>query len=126
MMEYLVNGISLNYEAIGEKHRGQPIVLLHNAIDLTANTSWRQEGFCVEKLFDNELYAQFRDNTEQLLRNLWKKATLNFPANEPLENYHQAIESKEQHLAAVELTKLISVDDFSIDIKLYTDKQSKV
>jgi hypothetical protein len=125
-MEYSVNDRTLQYEAKGERHRGENIVLLNHALDLTKGTHWSKTGLIIEKLFDDSLFATFQRNTYRLLTSLWQKALLETPDNFQLHQYHLIAKTTEAHLAAVDMTKLIDVGLFPVPIQELEDRISEI
>lgn len=117
-MKYKVNDSDLQYNAEGQKIKGEDRVLLHHAIDITAKTSWHNEGYTISKLFDTETYRTFIANTRNLLLDLWRKAGLPISNDFRLENYHTLATTKDIHLTAVEQTKLIGTELFPINIRV--------
>jgi hypothetical protein len=110
-MEFAVNGKTISYHPDGEKIRGKNKVLLDKAIDLTSNTTWLEEGYTITSLFSDEAYLHFQQQVELLIRNLWRSSGLAIPENFKLQNYHKLAVSFEQHLNAVEKTKLLSIGE---------------
>jgi len=125
-MKYVVNNIPIQYEAIGSKQWGKPICLLDTASDLTSKTKWLRTGFSIEPLFDESTYSTFKNNTFQLLIDLWKKASLFIPPDFNLEQYHTIANTKKLHLKGVEFTKLIDVRDFPISIQILEKRISDI
>ncbi len=123
-MKYNVNNQSINYEAAGTRHKGEGVVLLQNAIDLTAKCQWGNAGYTIEKLFDDDLCNSFADTSKNLLIDLWRKAGLTIPNKFQLEQYHTVASDTQMHLAAVDQTKLLDVFNFPIDIKKLEDRIS--
>jgi hypothetical protein len=117
-MDYQVNKTSLHYDVVGPRQRGEDLVLLEHAIDLTSKTNWCKTGYTIEKLFDSTVYKNFQEATRILLIDLWRKGTLQIPENFQLDQYHKFANSKEKHLSAVEKTKLIDVKYFPVDIRI--------
>lgn len=125
-MDYTVNNVNLHYQATGPKASGENVVLLNNAADLTANTSWLREGFTIEKLFSSDDYASFTKNTYSLLTGLWKKAGLAIPENFQLDQYHTLASDSAKHRAAIDQTKIISVASFPVPIALLEKRVSEI
>jgi hypothetical protein len=124
-MNYKVNSQSLSYDAEGPRSWGTSTILLENSIDLTDRTTWALLGYTIQPLFDEVLYGVFQQKTEQLLRHLWNLANVDL-AGMSLEMYHKRILSRELHLRAVEQTKLLSVKEFPIDIRILEDRISEI
>ena len=124
IMKYTVNNKDLHYETIGQKQWGKPVVLLDNDTDISLNTHWSEKGFTIERLFNESLFHAFQQTTYRLLTDLWKKASLTVPSHFDLSQYHLIAPAKEQHLAAVERTKLIDVNDFPVSIHLLENRIS--
>lgn len=120
----MINHTPIRYDAIGVKQWGEPVCLLDDAVDLTANTSWTNIGFGIESLFEENQYSIFKDKTKQLLLNLWKRASFDVPPGFKLDQYHMLARTREQHLAAVEHTKLIDVKDFPVPVKILEERIS--
>ncbi len=125
-MEYEINGHSISYTPEGKTSRGSDQVLLDQAIDLTANTSWSKNGFTIADLFELKTYDIFRTNVHQLLVSLWKDAGLNIDSNFVLDQYHNLAGNREVHLRAVDKTKLLSTDHFPIPVKALEERISKI
>lgn len=109
-MQYTVNQKKLSYHAEGLRHRGSQQILLQEAIDLTAATSWHNAGFTIEKLFPPAAYAAFSENIYRLLITLWQEAGIEVPSGLPLDQYHTIVTDFKTHLTALEKTKLLSVE----------------
>lgn len=125
-MEYSVGNIKLQYEALGARQTGENIVLLDRDFDITSNTEWHDSGYTIQSLFPETIQTSFRDNANKLLIELWRQALLNVAKNFSLEKYHQEAPTFEQHLAAVEFTKLIEVKHFPIDISILEKRISEI
>ncbi len=125
-MHYTVNNIRLHYEPNGERRVGDDIVMLDQDIDLTAKTKWAESGYTIQELFDETLFEQFKINSLSLLVDLWRKAELAIPFNFKLNQYHTLANTSTRHLAAVEMTKLIDVQQFPIPIKHLEDRISAI
>jgi hypothetical protein len=108
-MEYKVNDSILSYTAVGDKAWGEDIVLINSGIDLTAKTEWHSEGYSIQKLFAVEEFGFFQKGIKKILIDLWKKSGLPVDEDSYLNQYHLFAKTKEEHLKAVEGTKLISV-----------------
>jgi hypothetical protein len=125
-MKYTVNNVTLEYESIGQRQWGEPVTLLNNDKDISEGTHWSEIGFTIEKLFDEPLFTTFKNSTHDLLIELWKKASLNVTSSFSLSQYHKIAFTREQHLAAVENTKLIDVKHFPVHIKLLEERISDI
>src|SRR5688572_8421529 len=125
-MEYQVNHATLQYHAEGERGFGPETVLLNQSIDLTQKTSWSEKGFSIEELFEENKYKQFEASSRDLLHSLWKQAGLNRPSSMALDQYHQLISQYADHLNVIERTKLLSVSDFPVDIRLLEERVSSI
>jgi hypothetical protein len=125
-MDYQVNQTSFHYDVVGSRQYGDNVVLLHQATDLTAKTSWCKTGYSIEKLFEDALYEHFQHATYNLLVALWRKASLPIPDSFQLDQYHKLANTKEKHLAAVDQTKLIDVTGFPIAIDLLENRISTI
>lgn len=124
-MQYRVNDTILSYEPTGEVARGKNEILLESAIDLTAG-SWKKTGFTVQPLFDDLRYESFQSGIRSLLLKLWKEAGLNISDDFKLDQYHTVTRDRKQHLAAVEKTKLLSVNDLPIAIGEVENRISEI
>ncbi|HEY3402887.1 MAG TPA: phytanoyl-CoA dioxygenase family protein [Ohtaekwangia sp.] len=125
-MQYKVNDRLMQYEATGEKVWGENDVLLHHAVDLTAETTWATSGFTIEKFLDHNTFQRFAEATKVLLLNLWKEAGLSVPNNFLPEQYHTLIADYKNHLQAIEKTKQLSVRDFPIPIGQIEERISSI
>ena len=125
-MKYTVNDTIIQYNALGERQWGEDAVLLNEAIDLTASTRWAEKGFTIEKLFDATTAVAFAQNTKSLLLSLWRNTGLNIPEDFPLEKYHEVVPDFQQHLAAVQYTKLLDTKDFPVSVGLLETRISEI
>jgi hypothetical protein len=125
-MKYSVQGHDYTYDAKGERMWGDDTVLLNTGVDLTANMPWHPEGYTIEKLFDDSLYKDFKENTDILLIDRWRQAGFPIDIGFPLDTYHTVAKDFETHLRAVEKTKLLSVEDFPIPIRLLEERISAI
>ena len=125
-MEYTVNGMGISYEALGEKAWGDDRILLEHAVDLTASTNWHAEGFTIEPFIDTKSFDLFQQQTRRLLLDCWKKAGL-APADDiRLDQYHTLVNNFNEHLSAVDKTKLLPVEEFPIALRLLEDRVSQI
>jgi hypothetical protein len=125
-MKYIVNNQTLSYDAHGENIRGKNVTLLKDAVDLTAQTAWAETGFSVEKLFSSTIYPAFTTSTHTLLSDLWRSAGLNVPDNFLLDQYHTLTSSSEEHMAAIDKTRLLFTDDFPLGINALENRISEI
>lgn len=124
-MKYKVDGRTIEYFSEGEKTIGENLTLLNHAVDLTRKMTWHGDGYVVEKLFDKELTFLFEKNTHSLLRQLWKQAGLAVTDQIPLHLYHKAT-TQDLHLKAIDKTKLLSAEQFPIDIRILEKRISDI
>src|SRR5688572_19423850 len=113
-MQYMVNDRLMYYEASGDKGWGKEDILLHHAVDLTAQTNWSSLGYTIEKFLSDNTFNQFIRATRSLLLTLWKEADLPVDTDFRLEHYHTLITDYKNHLRAIEKTKQLSTSDFPI------------
>jgi len=125
-MEYTVNGINLKYDVNGERSWGEELVLLHQAVDLTEATHWHDRGFTVEILFDADTYTAFFKQTQFLLLQCWKQAGLLLEEGFRLDQYHTVVQDFKTHLAAVEKTKLLPMEDFPVQVQRIEERISEI
>jgi len=125
-MKYKINKTEIKYRAEGKKTLGDDTVLLHHAIDLTYGRKWGEDGFTIEKLFEENVYQDFKTKTSALVISLWQNAGLTISDDFELSQYHTVATSKNSHLATVEKTKLLSVDEFPIPIRLVENRISEI
>jgi hypothetical protein len=125
-MRYVVNNRAIEYHADGELFVGGNEVLLECADDLTVSQPWHQKGFTVQKLFHDSEAETFQAKCDELIRTLWRKSGLNIPDNISLDQYHMLVPDWNQHLAAVEHTKLVHVTDFPMGIKKIQERISEI
>lgn len=125
-MQYHVNGQTLEYSCEGDKIVGEPITLSEQGIDLTKEMAWHVAGYTISNLFSPHLNFQFENSTRHLLIKLWKEAGLTIPDIFPLHHYHLAATTQELHLKAVDKTKLLSVDQFPVNIRLLEERISDI
>ncbi|HMG91081.1 MAG TPA: phytanoyl-CoA dioxygenase family protein [Chryseolinea sp.] len=125
-MEYTVNDVSISYEASGEKTWGDDRILLEHAVDLTASTSWHDKGFTIEPFLDSKSYGLFRQQAHALLLDCWKKAGLVPSDDFRLDQYHTLVKNFNEHLAALDKTKLLPVEEFPIPLTQLEDRVSQI
>ncbi len=125
-MKYTINKSDLQYSADGKTFRGDNRILLNSAIDLTAKTEWTKNGFTIENLFSERDFRIFKTNTKSLLLKCWRDAGLSVSENFPLDQYHKLVHTKEEHLVAIEKTKLLTIDSFLIDIHILERRISQI
>jgi len=125
-MKYTINKSDLQYSADGKTFRGDDSVLLNSAIDLTANTVWTKEGFSIEKLFSQSDFETFKVNTKSLLLKCWRDAGLSLSDDLSLDQYHQLVHTRDEHLMAIEKTKLLTAHSFPIDIVTLEKRISEI
>jgi len=125
-LKYTVNHSTLQYETQGARTFGDDVVMLDRDVDLTAKTTWSNEGFTIEKLFTDSVYEDFKSNTHSLLKELWREAGLSMPINFQLEHYHRLASTWEMHLRAVEKTKLLPTNEFPIPINHVEERISEI
>jgi hypothetical protein len=124
-VEYSINDQRISYKALGDRFWGEEHVLLDKAIDLT-NETFGEDGFAIVPLFDPSIFIQFKKNTEALLRSLWSEAGLTMNESFLLTQYHLIASTKEAHLKAVDKTKLLTTEQFPVDIRLLEDRISEI
>ena len=125
-MEYTVNGRRLSYDTQGEKSWGEDRVPLEQGVDLTAQTHWHSKGFTIDPFLDQRTFDSFSKQTHELLIDCWKKAGLDPAEGFALDQYHTLVTDFRQHLAAVDKTKLLPVQDFPIPVTLLEDRVSQI
>jgi hypothetical protein len=125
-MEYRVNNTLLSYHPVGETGRGEEKLLLENAVDLTVNQSWHQQGFTIEKLFDDTTFALFIHQTKKLLTELWKKAGLNVSDDFQLDQYHLEANGWEKHQNAINQTRLLQASEFPLGVDMIEKRISEI
>ncbi len=125
-MKYTVNDTMLSYDAVGDKAFGGDKILLNDAVDLTENCFWHDRGFVIEPLFDEKTNRDFFSATGRLLKSLWRQSGLSFDDNLQLHEYHRIAATRDQHLAAVEYTKLLDVSEFPLGIQGIEDRIGEV
>lgn len=125
-MKYELNKKKIDYKAEGEKTLGGDAVLLHQAIDLTFGKKWGEKGFTIERLFEESTYPKFKTKITALLISSWKKAGLDLSNDFELSQYHTVAVSKDLHIAAVDKTKLLSINEFPVPIQLVEQRISEI
>ena len=125
-MEYTVNDMRLSYNTPGEKSWGEERVLLDQAVDLTASTSWHAKGFTIETFLDQKTFDTFRKQTHALLIDCWKKAGLDLLNDFALDQYHILVKHFNEHVSAVDKTKLLPLEEFPIPVRLLEDRISHI
>lgn len=125
-MKYTINKSSLQYSADGKTFRGDDRVLLNSTIDLTAKTKWAKEGFTIESLFNESDFQLFKTNTKSLLLKCWRDAGFSLSEDFSLDQYYKVVRTREEHLSAVEKTKLLLVESFPIDIRILERRISEI
>jgi hypothetical protein len=125
-MKYEINDVAISYEPENLRQWGDDIVLLHQAVDLTKNTSWADAGFTICPLFEEPIATTFHNKCRELLLSSWRKAGLDVPTHFDLVGYHSLAPDLATHLAAVEQTKLIDVQDFPVPIQKLEQRISEI
>lgn len=125
-MEYRVNDRVLSYSVDGERSFGKDEPLMQADDDLTKSALWSKRGFTVEKLFSDREYQSFKQETIHLLFSLWQNAGLNIADDFQPEHYHKLIHNRDQHLKAVDQTKLIHVSRFPGGIENIEQRISEI
>lgn len=125
-MIYTVNGYEIAYHANGEKMWGEEKLMLSEAIDLTALTHFNESGYAIETFLDPVSYGKFQKNAEDLLVHSWKKAGIQIPNDFQPDQYHTLVSGIEEHLKAVQETKLLHIEEFPIPIAQVEERISTV
>jgi len=125
-MEYHLNKRKVAYRAEGSKTSGDDQILLHKAIDLTSGRSWDKNGYVVSRLFSDQTFKRFEEETNRLLLSLWEKSGLSIPDDFQLDQYHTLAFNQDLHLLAVEQTKLLSTSDFPSPISEIENRISEI
>lgn len=125
-MKYVVNNKTISYDAHGEQVWGEDTILLDGAVDLTAKTAWAETGFSIEKLFPSNSYPAFAEATHKLLSDLWCSAGLKVPDNFSPDQYHTLASGHDQHLACIDKTRLLSIEDFPLGPNAIENRISEI
>jgi hypothetical protein len=125
-MKYKLNQKDVEYTAEGRVNAGDETILLHQAIDLSKGKTWASDGFTIEPLYNTELFRAFNAETRYLLISLWKKSGLAVMDDFNIDQYHHLATAQEQHLAAVEKTKLIPTSEFPLTIRRMEERMSEI
>lgn len=125
-MKYTIGNQAISYEHEGNSHWGPDVVLVSKADDLTAAMTWASNGFIVEKLFEPAMFNQFLTAAKNQLRTLWRNAGLEIGDGFELTRYHHAAHTQDLHLSAVDKTKLLSTENFPVDIQLLEKRVSTI
>ena len=125
-MQYTVNNQMLSYTCEGPIEVGPDRVLLKPSQDLTVGKSWSGRGYSIEQLFSSDTWERFRHEVQSLILGCWRKSGLEVFENFPLEKYHTLIRNYEDHIAAVNETKLISTEKFPLGISLIEERISEI
>jgi len=125
-MRYFVNDTWIEYTTDQPTAFGTNEVLLKKSIDLSSATSWHERGFGVEALYTKNRYEQFHRATYELLDDCWRKSNLEVPDNFNLADYHLLANNPNRHLAALENTKLLQVDQFPAGIAAIEERISEI
>lgn len=125
-MQYVVNNRIIEYNPIGECEYGPDTVLLSTSTNLISNKKWNTKGYSIEKLYEHDTYFEFQRQTILLLKSLWKQSGLFVKDEFDVSTYHTIINSWEQHLAAIEQTKLIHTDLFPGGIAALEERISAI
>lgn len=125
-MNYTVNKSSIHYDAKGPHAFGENIILLQQAVDLTAKASWSHQGFGIEKFFTDQLYQNFIKKTRLLLISCWREAGIIIPDDFDAGNYHTVVPDWETHLQILEKTKQLSTSEFPVSIRVIEQRISEI
>jgi hypothetical protein len=115
-MKYRVNNRWLSYETKGHKQFGGEKILLQDGVDLTSGQNWNRQGFTIAPLFSPKVFANFYQQTCELLFSRWRAAGLNVPPDFSPDQYHRLANSADRHLAAIEQTRLLPTEAFPLGI----------
>jgi hypothetical protein len=116
-MKYTLNQKKVEYIPEGQANPGDETILVHQATDISKGLPWSGEGFTVEPLFKNDLFPTFISETKALLISLWQSAGLPVSNDFDPGKYHTIAKTQSLHLDAVEKTKVISTEVFSLSIQ---------
>lgn len=117
-MKYSVNGRTVSYTTHNRSMRGASHVLANAARDLTSGQVWQREGYTIARLFDEQQqFDLFTVAAGMCLRRCWADAGFNFPESVRPEQYHTIVDSDQKHLAAVQHTKLLSINNFPVPVE---------
>jgi len=125
-MQYRLGNKDLSYNPEGATTDGSSSILINKAIDLTKGRDWGERGYVIEKLFEDSEFQRFKIQTRELLMSLWKSSGLKLPEGFQPDQYHTIAIANEQHLAAVEKTKLLPVSQFPLPIEMIEDRVSEI
>lgn len=126
-MKYTVNGTAIQYESANEAAWGSNDTLLDHATDLTRDTSWHDAGFLITEFLETQAdAADFNARCRELIKTCWRQSGLNVPSDFEVSKYHEIVHSQAEHLAAVEQTKLLTIDRFPLDIEVVTRRVSEL
>ena len=99
-MKARLNQHDVTYHIEGAAGAPADHVLLANAIDLTAGTSWASPGYCVAPGLPVPLQEQLRAGLADLLREFLREAGVPVASDFDISHYHHAIaDDRERHLA---------------------------
>jgi ectoine hydroxylase-related dioxygenase (phytanoyl-CoA dioxygenase family) len=126
-MEYLAAGRTLRYQVSNRIVRGDDVVLLDNARDLTHGLTWSDSGYTIETLFtDESKFSAFIVACRELLYHCWRKAGIEIPDGFSPEHYHQLANDQATHRRAIEETRLLSLNEFPVPVEQVTDRVSAI
>jgi hypothetical protein len=125
-MQYGVDDRIFEYSAEGENAFGSSITLLDHAIDLTKGMPWHGEGFTIERLLPENEFIPFIKETNDLLNHLWTSTGLKIPRGFSLDKYHTLVASQDEHIKAVNATKLLTADLFPLGLIHLEERMSEL
>jgi hypothetical protein len=86
----------LNLHVEGETCIGDDVVLLDREDDLIVKTSWKNEGYSVEKFLALPDFAALEAGIRRMVWTLVREAGVSVSDNEPLVNYHKIVQGNDE------------------------------
>jgi ectoine hydroxylase-related dioxygenase (phytanoyl-CoA dioxygenase family) len=126
-MEYFAAGRTLRYQVSNRIVRGDDLVLLDHAVDLTRGLTWSDRGYTIETLFEDETeFSAFTVACRRLLYRCWSQAGIEIPHGFSLEHYHRLANDQATHRRAIEETRMLSLSEFPVPFGQIIDRVSAI
>jgi ectoine hydroxylase-related dioxygenase (phytanoyl-CoA dioxygenase family) len=125
-MRININGKSVEARIDGPKSYGESRVLLQSDDDLTANTSWKEQGYSVEPFLADASFDELILGAKEFYKAKMAEVIGDSLENFNLEDYHQVVKSQELHLQIVKLTNPVSYRLFPINIEEVIGRISEI
>jgi hypothetical protein len=126
IVNYQLGNELISLELIGETYSGTDEILLLQDENLIENTSWKNEGFSIEKFLEEDEFLEIKNGIKVLITEKIKEAGGIIDDNFSLDNYHNYV-NNELHLKIASLIQNgWNVSKFPIQINAVNRRISDV